>query len=111
MTRHEKTCTADTKIRYKEAEYGSPDSIRQQLVDIGILDPEYEIEFISYDIETLCVEEEYDGIKFNVQKPISIGFFDGTRGDVFVGENIVERFIRKMKDIQVSILRSKHVNF
>lgn len=101
MTRHKKVCSADARKRYREVEYGSPESIRKALEDKNIIDSSFEIPYVSYDIETLSVEEEVDGQKFIVQKPLSIAYFDGSHSETFLGHDIVRRFMNKMKEIQV----------
>ena len=101
MIRHERTCTSETRFKFHETEYGNPDSVREQLEQIRIVDPDFEMKFVSYDIETIPCKEESDGRIYIVQKPISIAYFDGENGDVFIGENLVARFLEKMEEIQV----------
>ena len=38
-----------------------------------------------------------------MQKPITIAYWDGKFGEVFYGENMVEKFLARMKEIQVDI--------
>ena len=105
MDRHEQTCTSETKMKFKETEYGSPLSVRKELEELGIIPSSFEIKFISYDIETVPFTEETDGKIFSVQKPVSIGYYEGQTGEVFTGENLVPKFIGRLKELQVSILQ------
>ena len=101
MDRHLKVCSSETKMKFKECEYGSSLSARKQLEEIGILPVDYEIKFCSFDIETLPQKIKYDGKEFIEQKPVSIAYFDGENGHVFVGDNIVSQFLSRMEQIQV----------
>ena len=90
-------------MKFKETEYGSPSSVRKELEELGIISSSFEIKFISYDIETVPFIEETDGKTFSVQKPVSIGYFDGQTGEVFTGENLVPKFIGRLRELQVSL--------
>ena len=104
MDRHEQTCSSKTKFRYKETEYGDPTGIREALEENGVLSPDFEIPFITYDIETISCEETFKEKTIMVQKPITIAYFDGVRGDVFHGDGLVEKFLQRMNEIQVKCL-------
>ena len=105
MDRHEQTCTSETKMKFEETEYGSPLSVRKELEELNIIPSSFEIKFISYDIETVPYTEETDGKIFSVQKPVSIGYYEGQTGEVFTGENLVPKFIGRLRELQVSILQ------
>ena len=105
MDRHEKTCTSKTRMKYKETMYGTQDSIRRSLENEGILSPDYEIPFVTYDIETISKEENLNGQMIKIQKPITIAYWDGEFGEVFWGENMVKQFLAKMNEIQVKIFQ------
>ena len=92
-------------MKFKETEYGSPLSVRKELEELGIISSSFEIKFISYDIETVPFIEETDGKTFSIQKPVSIGYYDGHTGEVFIGENLVPKFIGRLRELQVSILQ------
>ena len=97
LNRHEKTCRSTTKFRFKEIEYGGfHSSVRKSLEEIGVLAKDFAIPFVSYDIETIVCEEEYDGKFIKIQKPISIAYFDGKNGDVFTGEDLMKKFLDRM---------------
>ena len=72
--------------------------------EAGVLGKDFAIPFISYDIETIGCEEEYDGRFIKIQKPISIAYFDGKNGDVFTGEDLMKKFLNRMNEIQVRYL-------
>ena len=105
MDRHEKTCTSKTRMKYKETMYGTQDSIRRSLENEGILSPDYEIPFVTYDIETISKEENLNGQMIKIQEPITIAYWDGEFGEVFWGENMVKRFLDKMNEIQVKMFQ------
>ena len=104
MDRHEKTCTSTTRMKYKETMYGTQDSVRRSLENEGILSPDYEIPFVTYDIETICKEENFNGQIIKIQKPITIAYWDGEFGEVYSGQNMVASFIKKMNEIQVKTI-------
>ena len=101
MVRHEKTCTMETRFKFKEQEYGCPYSTRSELEELAVLTPDFEIKYVSYDIETISNVERVDDVDYTALLPISIGYYDGSHGNVYVGEKIVEKFLAKMAQIQV----------
>ena len=103
MDKHEKTCSSETKMKFKEVEYGSQCPVRKTLEEDGILSVDFEIPYVTYDIETIPCLEKYNDDVITIQKPITIAYWDGESGDVFYGENMVEKFLIRMKEIQVSL--------
>ena len=102
MVRHEKSCTKETKFKYKEQEYGCPYSTRSELEELKVLSPDFSIKYVAYDIETISCVERVEEIDYTTLLPISIGYYDGSHANVYVGEKIVEKFLAKMAEIQVS---------
>ena len=49
---HEKVCTNDTKMSYKQIIYGGQDDIRAALIAIGVIEPNdsHMSDFVTYDI-------------------------------------------------------------
>ena len=111
MDKHEKTCSSQSKMKFKEVEYGSQCSIRKTLEDDGILSVDFEIPYVTYDIETIPCEEKFNDNVVTMQKPITIAYWDGKSGEVFYGENMVEKFLARMKEIQVHILFHIYILF
>ena len=70
--------------------------------EAGILSNDFKIPFITYDIETLQVDELFEGRIVKKQKPISIAYYANESSDVFTGDDLVKRFLDKMNEIQVS---------
>lgn len=88
-------------MKFKEVEYGGKGSARKSLEEAGVLSADFAIPFISYDIETIGCEENFEGHLVKIQKPISIAYFDGLKGKVFTGKNLMQKFLNRMNEIQV----------
>jgi len=117
LGRHEKSCTAETRMSYKQKMYGNQTTIRSELINIGVINPSDKSHqrFISFDIESVNQKQEHNinckTIITGLQRVISIGYlssFGNFKNVMFrndmtneAGLELVQRFLDKMHDIQV----------
>ena len=117
--KHLKICSDKTKFTYSECEYGNKFDVEAELRDLNIIKGDINFPFCSYDIETFFKSGDFHTISKTevngVSDLVSIGYFySESKKGVFVKKSddpsdateIIDRFLKKMFEIQNEIFES-----
>ena len=100
VERHEKTCSNQTKFKYSQVRYPIKNNVSTELKSLGI---HIDFQFLTWDIETLSNQNSFEfgkSVSLGEQKVVSIGIYGPNVEQVFLGDNCVSSFLRKIEEIQ-----------
>ena len=117
ISRHEKNCTNETTVKYKQKCFGNHGTARTELINNGTINNNDDTHrrFVSFDIESInCTETAHSfghSYLYGTQKVISIGYCAsfGDYKNVIVrddmtkasGLKLVKTFLAKMQELQL----------
>ena len=100
VTRHEKTCSSETKFKYVQKRYPQEDSTVEELKKLGI---NINYHYLTWDIETLANGDNFSfgkSVCLGEHRVVSIGLFGQDLKKIFLGENCVSDFLRAIEEYQ-----------
>ena len=113
MSEHEKNCSSETKMVFKEKIFREPQDTKAELIKLGVLNSQDKIySFLCWDIETTFsppdeMEFQQSSVE-SVASVVSIGLYSDHIKEVLVrendapgaAENLVKRFLARLESAQ-----------